>query len=198
MKNRCALIVVLSSCLLTNSAAQDPDKKPLERDMIGTTLATHLCKSKQDENDEEVRICKGFEDYSLILKGDETKPQITLLAPDGTKHPIRYWDLSDPAFRGIEESVLWIVNRPEKTLAINFRLKIELKEGDTNWGPYDAITKDGTRWGRYDVVTRVNPLPVCVIGSVPVRLKTGGKSMHIAVQPAALPCLALDELKEKD
>lgn len=178
------LIILLLSCLMANGLAQDPEKKP-DRDMIGTSLAKHLCKTKQDEHDEEVRVCKGFEDYSLILKGDEKKPQITLLAPDGTKHPIHYWDLSDPAFTGIEENVLWIVNRPENTLAINFRLKVGEK-------------KDYTEWGGYDVIVKVNPLPVCTVGSVPITLKTGGKSMAIAGAPAALPCLALDELKQKD
>ena len=35
--------------------------------------------------------------------------------------------------------------------------------------------------GRYDVIARVNPLPVCIVGSVPVTLKTGGQSMAIAI-----------------
>ena len=179
------LIVLLSSCLIATGVAQDPDKKPPDRDMIGTTLAKHLCKTKQDEHDEEVRVCPGTAGYSLILKGDEKKPQISLLAPDGTKYPIHYWDLNDPAFTEIQESVLWIVNRPENTLAINFRLKVGQK-------------RDYTEWGGYDVVVRVNPLPVCTVGSVPINLKTGGKSMGIAVQPAQLPCLAPDELKQKD
>jgi hypothetical protein len=183
MKNRCALIILLLSCLAAASLAQDPDKKPPDRDMIGTSLARNLCKTAPDENDEETRICKGVEGYSLLLKGDENKPQISLRTPDGTKHPIHYWDLSDPAFRGIEENVLWIVNTPDKTLAINFRLKIEPKEG---------------QWGRYDVIARISPLPVCIVGSVPVSLKTGGQSMAIAVAPAARPCLALDELQKKN
>jgi hypothetical protein len=183
MKNRCALIILLVSCLGASGLAQDPDKKPPDRDMIGTSLAKHLCKSAKDEHDEDVRICKGVADYSLVLKGDETKPQISLVAPDGTKYPLHYWDMSDPEFRGMEENVLWIVDNVNKTLAINLRLKIEPKEGE---------------WGRYDVVARVSPLPVCIVGSVPVTLKTGGFSMAIAVAPAARPCLAIDELKKKD
>lgn len=183
MKNRCALIILLLSCVGTESLAQYPDQKQPDRDMIGTSLSRKLCKPSVDDYDEEVLVCQGTADYALILKGDETKPQISLLAPDGTRHPIHYWDLSDPAFRGIEESVLWIVNTPDKTLAINFRLKIEPKDG---------------QWGRYDVIARVSPLPVCIVGSVPVTLKTGGQSMAIAVAPAARPCLALDELRNKN
>ena len=198
MKNLCALIILLSSCLGPAGLAQDPDKKPPDRDMIGTSLAKHLCKAAKDELEEEVRICKGVADYSLKLKGDETKPQISLLAPDGTKYPLHYWDLNDPAFRGVEENALWIVNNVDKTLAINFRLNVELKEGDPRWGPYDIITKDDAKWGRYDVVARVNPLPVCIVGSVPVTLKTGGFSMGIAVAPAARPCLGIDELPKKN
>ena len=182
MKNRCALIILLLlSCLGAAGLAQYPEKKP-DRDMIGTSLSRNLCKPSVDDHDEKVLVCQGSADYSLILKGDETKPEISLRAPDGTRYPIHYWDLSDPEFRGIEESVLWIVNRPDNTLAINFRLKIEPKEG---------------QWARYDVIARVNPLPVCIVGSVPVTLKTGGQSMAIAVAPAARPCLALDELRNK-
>lgn len=140
MKTRCAPIILLLSCLIAQSLAQNPDKKPPEREMIGTSLAANLCKAAQDENDEEIRICQGVQGYSLLLKGDEKKPQISLRAPDGTRHPIHYWAPGDPAFRGIEENVLWIVNNPDKTLAINLRLKIEPKDG---------------QWGRYDVVARV-------------------------------------------
>ena len=183
MKKLCALIILLLSGLGIAGLAQDPDKKPPDRDMIGTSLSRKLCKPSIDNHDEEVLACPGVAGYSLILKGDETKPQISLLAPDGNRYPIHYWDLSDPAFLGIEESVLWIVNTPDKTLAINFRLKIEPKDG---------------QWGRYDVIARVNPLPVCIVGSVPVTLKTGGQSMAIAIAPAARPCLALDELKQKN
>jgi len=189
--------ILLLSCLGAGSVAQDPDKKPPDRDMIGTNISRRLCKPAE-ERGEEVLICKGVADYSLQLKGDETKPQISLIAPDGTRHPIHYWDLSDPAFRGLEENVLWIVNHLDKTLAINFRLKVELKEGDRKWGPYDVITEGDVKLGRYDVIARVTPLPVCIVGSVPVTLKTGGFSMGIAVSPAALPCLAVDELPRKN
>ena len=74
MKNRCALIILLLSCLTAAGLAQDPDKKPPDRDTIGTSLARNLFKASQDESDEEIRICKGVEDYSLLLKGDENKP----------------------------------------------------------------------------------------------------------------------------
>ena len=53
MKKLCALIILLLGCLGAAGLAQDPDKKPPDRDMIGTSLSRKLCKPSID-HDEEV------------------------------------------------------------------------------------------------------------------------------------------------
>ena len=152
--------------------------------MIGTSIAAHLCKRGQDDNDDEVCICKGLEGYSLSIKGDEKKPQISLLSPDGKRDEIRYWDTTDLRLRGVRSDVLWLIVRdPKPTIGLIFTLEIEPKGEDA-------------KWGTYSIIARASPGPVCVVGSVSESPRTGGQSVAIAMTPDTRPCLGLEELQK--
>lgn len=185
---RYLLMLSLLSCVGAVCLAQSEAKKAPEereaRSMIGTSIAAHLCKRGQDDNDDKVCICKGLEGYSLSVKGDEKKPQISLLSPDGKRDQIRYWDTSDPRLRGIRSDVLWlIVREPTPTIALIFTLDIEPKGEDA-------------KWGTYSIIARASPGPVCVVGSVSESPRTGGQSVAIAITPDTRPCLGVEDLQK--
>src|SRR5262245_5251754 len=143
------LLLLLLTCGAADCLAQQTIKKTTEREWR-EWFATDLekCKPAIGENEEGARVCKGFGGYSLLLKGDEKKPQIFLIAPDGTRTPIEYWDRSDPNYTGMQPGVNWIVvNTPKKTVAIDFLLHVDPRE-------------DYAQWEGYDVVVRVSPGPV--------------------------------------
>lgn len=189
MKNRYLLLIILLCCLRADAVGQPPTEKTSGRewrDIIGTGLSGEGCKPAIGENDEKTRICKGVEGYSLLIKGKETQPQISLVAPDGKRHPIEYWDPADAGYREIYSGVTWVVvNTPKKTISLEFYLAIEPRQ-------------DYAQWGRYEVIARVSPGPVCVVGSVPSGPSSTMESIAIASNPSDRPCLSFDEMQKRD
>jgi hypothetical protein len=182
-------LLILLSCAGAEAAAQKPSQKTPKRewrDMIGTELTGKDCTPATAPEDEGARICKGVQGYSLLVKGDETKPDIFLIAPNGKRSPIEYWDKDDPRYRGMRNSVLWVVvHEPKTTVAIDFSLNVEPRQ-------------DYTQFEGYDVIARVSPGPVCIVGSVPPSSTAAGDSVGIATSPTGRPCLGLNELQKKD
>ena len=161
--------------------------------MLGSDLWAIGCKPVDNPKDQGARICKAVEGYSLLVKGDEVapelflaKPEIYLIAPNGRQYPLRYWRTSDPKYKGIHRSVLWIrVNTPRKTITLSFFLKV-------------AQRQDYTNSDSYDIIIRVSPTPVCVIGSVPGSSTSEGESVAIASSPRGRPCLNLNDYEKRD
>jgi hypothetical protein len=80
--------------------------------------------------------------------------------------------------------ILWIViNEPKKTIAIDFRLKLQRKPGYS-------------QWGHHDIIVRVSPGPVCVVANLPGSPRSSGDSMAIAGAPDTRPCIAPEEFEK--
>jgi hypothetical protein len=181
------LVLLLLSCVGSECVAQQSAKESSKREwreLINTQLSGEDCKPADDPYGMGARICKGREGYSLLIKGDEKKPEIFLIAPDGQKSQIEYWDTSDPRFEEMDSVVGWVVvNEPKKTIALNFYLRIH--DGPSSMGAYSVIAK-------------VNPGPVCVVGSVRPGSTAAGESVGIASSPENRPCLGLNELYQEN
>jgi hypothetical protein len=187
MKNPHVLIAILLSCLGLECFAQESSGPRREwRDIISIDFSGDDCTPKVNAQDKTPRICKGVEGYSLLVKGEQFKPELVLIAPDGKRHPIEYWDPKDPGFRGMPPFVTWVVvNRPNKTIALKFFLHTEPKN-------------DFSMFGSYDVVARVSPGPVCIVGSVAGGSLAAMESMGIASSPSERPCLAFNEREKRN
>jgi hypothetical protein len=83
MKSRYAFALVLLSFVWPHCSAQVKSKpQRTEPEMIAASLDD--CKPSTGSEDQGARLCKGVEDYSLLLKGDGPKPEIYLIRPQGT------------------------------------------------------------------------------------------------------------------
>lgn len=182
-------LLILVSWPVAETAAQKPTQKAPKREwreMINTDISGEDCTPATAPEDQGGRICKGLEGYSLLVKGDETKPDIFLIAPDGKRSSIEYWKKDDPTYRGMLPSVGWVVvHEPKKAVAIDFRLKVEPRQ-------------DYALWEDYDIIARVSPGPVCVVGSVPASSTSAGESVGIASSPTDRACLGPNELQIKN
>jgi hypothetical protein len=182
------LVLLLLTGVTSECLAQQIARKPAKRewrDLINTSLSGENCKPAVDAYGLGARICEGREGYSLLLQGDEKKPEIFLIAPNGDKSQIEYWDTTDPRFQEIDPVVLWVVvHEPKKTIALNFYLRVD-------------IGRPGI-WGSYNVIARVKPGPVCMVGSVLPGSTAAGESVGIASLPENRPCLGLNELPQED
>ena len=178
------MLLVLLSCLVPECAGQRRAKET--NSMVTTELSGKDCKPANEPDDQDARICKGVEGYSLLVKGDKTKPEIFLLAPSGKRSAIEYWDTNDPGFRDTGYFVTWtIVNELKKTISVTFHLDI-------------APKPDYGVFGGYDSVARVFPGPVCIVGSVAAGSTSAMDSHGIASSPADRPCLGFNEREKQD
>ena len=186
---RYLLILLLLGCAGSKCIAQSRTKNTPKREwreLINTGLSGNDCKPADDQYGLGAQICKGLEGYSLLVKGDEKKPEIFLIAPDGRKDPLEYWDTSDPNYRLLNPGLLWVVvNEPKKTIAISFYVKID-------------ANPDYGKWGYYDVIFRVNPGPVCIVASIASGSTSAGESVGIASSPGDRPCLTLNQLQQQN
>jgi tetratricopeptide (TPR) repeat protein len=183
---RYLLLVLLLTCGAAECLGQSKKttRKREWRDLINTSLSGEHCKPADNPYGFGARICQGLEGYSLLLTGDETKPEVFLIAPGGQKTQIEYWDTTDSRYQGMDPVVLWVlVNEPKKTIALNFYLRIDVGPG---WN------------GSYDVIVKVSPGPVCIVGSVAPGSTSAGESVGIASSPENRPCLGLTELWQEN
>lgn len=184
-----ALAAIFLSCLGAECLAQELSKDPVPqewRDIISTGLSGSDCKLADTAKDQGARICKGIKGYSLLIKGDELKPEVYLIAPNRRRYPVRYWNTSDPKYQGFSGFVTWTVVRvSRKSIAVIFRLEI-------------APRQDYSYSNSYDIIARVSPSPVCVVGSVPASSTSAAESIGIASSPIGRRCLSLSQREKKD
>jgi hypothetical protein len=189
MKSLCALTAVFLSCLGAQCLAQEVPKNPSRqewRDIIGTHLSGSDCEPAESAKDQGGRICKGVEGYSILLEGDELKPEVYLIAPNQRRYPVRYWNTSDPNYHGLQGGVTWtVIHTPRKTVAVIFTAEV-------------APRQDYSYNGSYDIIARVTPSPVCIVGSVSASSTSAAASIAIATSPSGRRCLNLNEREKKD
>ncbi len=189
MNALCALTAIFLSCLGAQCLAQELSKDPNAqewRDIISTDLSGSDCKPADTAKDQGARICKGVEGYSLLLRGDELKPEVYLIAPNGRRYQVHYWNTSDPKYQGLSGFVTWTVVRvSRKSIAVIFRPEI-------------APRQDYTYSDSYDIIARVSPGPVCIVGSVSAGSTSAAESIGIASSPIGRRCLSLNEREKKD
>jgi len=166
---------------------KDPTK-PEWRDVIAIDLSSSDCKPAESPKDRGAKLCKGVEGYSLLLKGDELKPEVYLIAHDARRSQVHFWNTTDPKYQGLGNVATWtVVHRPRKTIAVILRAVI-------------AGRQDYSDTGFYDIIARVAPGPVCIVGSVSPSsgFSSPGESIGIASLPGGLRCLGLNEREKKD
>ena len=185
MKSKYAVALVLLSFLSSYCLAQTPSKTEEQnwRDMVSISLEN--CQPSVAPQDDGGRVCKGVEGYSLLLKGNEPKPEISLITPQGQRQRIDVWNPQDPGYQALRSAMWVVVHRPKKTVAILFGTQIEAKP-------------DFSRWGSYDVIVRVDPGPVCIVGTVPVEPSSVMESVAIADNPSGRPCLGFDQIERRN
>lgn len=180
----CAVSAIFLWCPGRHCVAQEVDQgtaKPEWRVFTQTGLSGSDCTPAENAGDEESRICKGVEGYSLLLRGDKLKPEIDLVAPNGRRYPLKYWDTSDPKFVELRDSAMWtVVNLKKTTIEIEFRVETKPRQ-------------DYTQIGSYEVIARVAPGPVCIVSSV-----AAGPQADSASITTSGRCLRLHEREKRD
>ena len=63
------------------------------------------------ESGASIRRCPGVAGHHLLLEDDDDRQSVTIVAPDGTRHPLRYWSVITGGFSNLGEKAEWRVMR---------------------------------------------------------------------------------------
>jgi len=76
------------------------------------------CKTIQvfQESGASIKHCPGVAGHHLLVEDDDDRQSVTIVAPDGKRHSLRYWDVITGAFSNLGEKAEWRVTGAGKAM----------------------------------------------------------------------------------
>lgn len=151
-------------------------------DSIYTDLSSDRCKTiKVDkENGGSVQKCAGVAGYSLLVEDADARQSVTVLAPDGKRHPLNYWQVITTAFSTVGEKAEWRVER-EGTNARPIALIVRVSANENPDSPQKKTS--------YLAVAKITPEKICVTARVKGGATANEEARRAADTSAWEPCL---------
>ncbi len=74
------------------------------------------CKTIQvfQESGASIKRCPGVAGHQLLVEDDDDRQSVTIVAPDGKRHSLRYWDVITHAFSNLGGKAEWRVRKVGK------------------------------------------------------------------------------------
>jgi hypothetical protein len=169
-------ITLLALFLLVARAAQ---AQPVTS--VYTTLAAKKCKTIQvdKESGSSTQRCVGVAGYKLLVEDSDNRISLTVVAPDGKKHPLNYWDVITHAFSNIGDKAEWRVkNVGKKRTPIALIVRVNANE--------DPDTNKRTS---YLAVAKLTPQGICVTDKIKASAKANEEARAAADAAASKACL---------
>jgi hypothetical protein len=175
MLKRTLSALFILSCALPLFARAPP------ADSVYTDLAAARCKTVEvtEETGGSVQKCSGVGGYGLLVEDDDARQSVTVVTPDGKKHPLNYWQVITSGFSSLGEKAEW---------------RVEKKDGKVR--PYALIVRVNAsedpekpdKKTSYLAVAKLTADAVCVTDKV----KTNEEARQAADASADKPCLAAE------
>lgn len=144
---------------------------------VYTDISPDRCKTIEthEETGGSVQKCPGVAGYGLLVEEDDLRQSVTVVSPDGRKHPLNYWQVITSAFSSLGEKAEW---------------RVEKKGGKVR--PYALIVRVNAsenpekpeQKSSYLAVAKITPGAVCVTDKV----KTNEEARAAADASADKPC----------
>jgi hypothetical protein len=164
-----ALFVLACACPLLASVPA--------AESVYTDIAPARCKTVEthEEGAGSVQKCAGVAGYSLLVEDDDSRQSVTVVTPDGKRHPLNYWQVITTAFSSLGEKAEW---------------RVEKKGGKVR--PYALIVRVNAsenpekpeQQSSYLAVAKITDAAVCVTDKV----KTNEEARRAADASADKPC----------
>lgn len=149
---------------------------------VYTDLSSARCKtvSVSKEAASSVQRCAGVAGYSLLVEDDDARQSVTVLTPDGKRHPLNYWQVVTTAFSNVGDKAEWRVEqkgRAVRPVALIVRVyAAENPEAPNEKSSYLAVAK----------ITSEN---ICVTDKVKGGPTANEEARRAADASADKPCL---------
>ena len=151
-------------------------------DSIYTDLATNRCKTVKVDKElgESLQKCAGVAGYSLLVEDADARQSVTVVAPDGKRHPLNYSQVITTAFSTLGDKAEWRV-KGEGANARPIALIVRVFANEDPASPRKRTS--------YLAVAKITPEKICVTA----RVKGGATANEEARQAADTsswePCL---------
>lgn len=147
-------------------------------DSVYTDLAPARCKTVEshEEGASSTQKCAGVAGYSLLVEDDDSRQSVTVVSPDGKKHPLKYWQVITTGFSSLGEKAEWRVGK-KGGKASPYALIVRVNASENPEKPEEKTS--------YLAVAKITAAAVCVTDKV----KTNEEARQAADASAAKPCL---------
>jgi hypothetical protein len=150
-------------------------------DSVYTDLAGARCKTIEtaEEGAHSVQKCAGVAGYALLVEDDDSRQSVTVVTPDGKKHPLNYGQVITSGFSSLGEKAEWRVEKKGGKLS-PFALIVRVNANENPEKPEQKTS--------YLAVAKLTADAVCVTDKV----KTNEAARQAADASANKPCLATE------
>jgi hypothetical protein len=178
MWKRCLGIATLLMCcaLPLNVSAADIDS-------VYTDLAPERCQTievEQDPMPSSLQKCPGIAGYSLHVADDDLRQTVTVISPDGKKHPLDIWHVITGAFSSVGTKAEWrIIKEKGKIVPVALIIRVNANEDPEN----------PNRVRSYLAVAKITSKTICVTDKIAPGPTANQEARHAADASAQKPCL---------
>lgn len=149
---------------------------------VYSDLAANKCKTlKTDrETGASTQRCPGISGYKLLVHDDDARQSITVVAPDGKKHDLDFWNYITNAFSSVGQKAEWrVVRNKGKVTPIALIVRVNASED----------VEHPNRKTSYLTVTKLTPERICVTHKIVQSADANAKARQAANEARTAPCL---------
>jgi hypothetical protein len=152
LKNPVVASCVIIFALAIVAKAQSPES-------VYTNLSSKNCKTiKVDkESESSVQSCAGIAGYKLLVEEGDLRQSITVITPNGKKHPLNYWQVITGGFSSLGEKAEWrVVKNKGKIVPVALIVRVNASENP----------EDAKKITSYLAVAKITTQKICVTDKI--------------------------------
>ncbi len=149
---------------------------------VYSNLASKSCRtiSVDKETGGTTQVCSGIGGYKLQVHDDDARQSITVIAPNGTKHDLDFWQVVTHAFSSLGSKAEWrAMRRKGKVTPVALIVRVNANEDPGN----------PNRVTSYLAVTKLTPKKICVTHKIPPGVNANADARRAADSSGAAECL---------
>ena len=138
------------------------------------------CKLVTTGHDNSTSACVGVGGYNLRLEYDDSRESITVISPNGKKHPLEFWSVLSSGFSSVGEKAEWrVARRNGKMVPIALIVRFNASENP----------EDSSKVTSYLAVAKITPQKICVTDKIAPGATANEDARNAADASANKPCL---------
>ncbi len=149
---------------------------------VYSDIASRKCRtiSLDREFGSSTQTCRGIAGYKLLVHDDDARQSITVVAPDGKKHDLDFWQVVTGGFSSLGNKAEWrVVRKKGKLSPIALIVRVNASEDAAN----------PTRITSYLAITKLTPEKICVTHKISQGANANAEARRAADSAGAAECL---------